>query len=215
MMLRLQIVMVVVSGLISGCGQVSVFGKTIGEKQPAVQANVEATATPAAVVTPSVQAPPQVALQVYKVKSVTVALTPQAAVKVADDSRFNTDALLAEVKKELQSRKLLDDTDSHATTMEISLDDYAMRRTSNVILFGNIISAGTLSGTMRLRNGEGSELQMRRIDAGAQVSIPANGESTNPLGTLYRQFSVLVANSLDGTKAKPIIGADGHPRAAE
>lgn len=220
-MLRVQIVLVLIAGLMAGCGQVSVFGHTIGEKQPASEAKSDSNAPHAAAATPSDQTPREQiprdqatkdqAPRAQKVKSVTLVLTPQATAKVVDDSRFNADALLAAIKTEFQSRKLLDDTDSHASTAEISLDNYAMQPTSNVILFGNIISNGKLGGTIKLRDPQGNDLPNRRIDAEARVSIPANGETTNPLGPLYRQFAVMTGDLLTGTQAKPD-ATDQRPR---
>jgi hypothetical protein len=202
--------LVLVAGLLSGCGQVAVFGHTIGDKQP-TEVAAESAAKPAATASPAQTASTQVP-KIPMLKLVTVVVAPQAAAKVAADPKFNADALLAAVKSELQTRKLLNDADAHASVAQISVDDYALRPTSNAIVFGNIISAGILNATMQLRDEHGNEVQNLRIEAAAQVSIPANGTSTNPLVRLYREFAITTANTLDGTPPKPIIGADQHPR---
>ena len=203
MKIRYVMLLPLIAGTLAGCGDVIVFGHTVHEAHPASEVKAEPTATPKAAVTPRVQV----------VKTVTLVLAAQAAAKVVDDSRFNADALLAEIKSELQSRKLLDDADLHSSgTAEISIDDYAMRPTSNVILFGNIISAGTLSGDVRVRDAQGNELPDRRIEAETRVSIPASGESANPLAPLYRQFAVMTANSLAGTPTKSSATQDQPPR---
>jgi hypothetical protein len=216
--------------MLAGCGQVSVFGHTIGEKQvpqdsadrngsepvkaepikaePPNASTVAETAPATTVAKQAVTIP-----TIQKVKSVTLVLTPQAAAKVADDPRFNADALLAAIKSELQSRKVLDGNDSHVTAMaEISIDEYSMRPTSNAILFGNIISNGTLNGSVRLRDEQGNDLPGYRVEAVTRVSIPASGESKNPLGPLYREFAIMTGHALDGTKPKEKVGADQHPR---
>jgi hypothetical protein len=187
------------------------FGHTIGEEHPASAVKTEPTVTsaasPAAAATPKDQAP-----QVQRVSSVTIVITPQAATKVDIDSRFSADALLLAIKTELQTRKLFDDPDSGASgAAVISIDDYSMQPTSNVILFGNIISAGTLNGDIRMRDGQGNDLPNRRVEAKARVSIPANGESKNPLEPLYRQFAVNIANNLAGTP-KAADTPDQRPR---
>jgi hypothetical protein len=69
-----------------------------------------------------------------------------------------------------------------------------------------------LTGTLRLRDAHGNELVSRQIKAESRVSIPATGETPVPLASLYRQFAELTAHTLAGTKAKPTIGADQHPR---
>jgi hypothetical protein len=210
-MLKLQTVPLLLLGAIAGCGQVVMFGHTIGEEHPASTVKAEPTVTsaasPAAAATPKNQAP-----QVQRVNSVTIVITPQAATKVDIDSRFSADALLLAIKAELQTRKLFDDLDSGASgAAVISIDDYSMQPTSNVILFGNIISAGTLNGDIRMRDGQGNDLPNRRVEAKARVSIPANGESKNPLEPLYRQFAVNIANNLAGTP-KAADTPDQRPR---
>jgi hypothetical protein len=236
MMPRLQIVLILLCGSIAGCGQVSVFGHTIGEK-PASQGNAdsghaESAASEPVKPEPNKAEPPNAATMVtettvptkvasstvtlphiQKVKSVTIALTPKIAAQVADDSRFNADALLAAIKSELQTRKVLDGIDLHVNaTAEVLLDEYSLRPTSNAIVFGNIISNGTLNGSIRLLDAQGHDLSGYRVEAATRVSIPASGESKNPLGPLYREFAIMTGHALDGTKPKEKIGADQHPR---
>ena len=215
MILRLSIAMALLSGLTSGCGQVAVFGRTIGEK-PASQASAAATAAPESAA-PSAKMPASklrtdMVEPIPTIKSVTLTLAPQVAAQVADDARFNREALLTAVRSELQLRKLLNEADSRGSAVDITIDAYGMRPTSNAIVFGNIVSAGTLSGRMQLRDAQGNELPIRNIESAAQVSIPATGQSANPLARLYREFAVVTANSIDGTLPKPVIGADQHPR---
>jgi hypothetical protein len=204
-------VLIFLAGLISGCGQVVVFGHTIGEKT-ASEVNTNSTAASQDATAPSGHAPKDKTLSIPLIRSVTLVLTPQVAGQVTNDSRFDRDALLTAISSELKSRKLLDETNSHASTAEVSIEEYAMRPTSNVILFGNIISAGTLNGSIQLRDELGRDFPLRHIEADSQVSIPASGQTINPLGRLYRQFAIVTANVLDSTPPQPIIGADQHPR---
>jgi hypothetical protein len=184
------------TAMLSGCGQVAVFGHTIGENNAAPSVRTESSSTEAAT-------SPVVAPQIQTVRSVALALTPQAQAKVTEDPRFNTDALLTAIKSELQTRKVLDTNSPTNNVAEIIIDDFTMRPTSNVILFGNIISNGTIKGEIHLRDNQGSELKNFGIEAKTRLSIPANGESKNPLEPLYRQFAVMTADSLTGTVTKP------------
>jgi FlaG/FlaF family flagellin (archaellin) len=186
---------------LAGCGQVEVFGRTIGEPKSTSQAEAELVSNPANVA------------EFQKVKAVMVVLTEQATAKTAADAKFNADALLSAVKSELQSREALEDSNAQLTAVaEIAIDDYALHPTSNVVLFGQIISTGVLSGTLRVRDAQGNELSNRRIEAKARVSIPAQGESENPLGLLYREFAVQTGNTLTGKIIKPVVDDSWRPR---
>jgi hypothetical protein len=184
-----------------GCGQVAVFGRTIGEPKPTSNVDAEVASKPAAIA----------AFQ--KVRAVSVVLTEQATAKTTADAKFNVDALQGAVKSELQSREALDDSTAQVTAVaEIAIDDYALFPTSNVILFGQVISTGVLIGTLRVHDAQGNELSNRRIEAKARVSIPAKGESENPLGPLYREFAVQAGNTLTGKIIKPVEDDSWRPR---
>ena len=192
---------VLVAVSLAGCGQVAVFGRTIGEPKPSSHAEAGLPLKPAAIA------------EFQKVRAVSVVLTEQATAKVATDAKFNVDALLSAVKSELQSREALDDATAQVTAVaEIVIEDYALHPTSNVILFGQIISTGVLNGALRVRDSQGNQLSNRRVEAKARVSIPAKGESENPLGPLYREFAIQTGNTLTGKIIKPVDDDSWRPR---
>jgi hypothetical protein len=194
MMLKLQIVLLLTASLLEGCGNVAVFGHTIGEGRTSSEAKTDSTPAAQDAAIPGARA----------VKAVTLVLTPQVAAKVADDSTFKKDALLDAIKAELRSRQLFDDTDSRATaTAEISLDDFAVRPTSNAVVLGYIINDGTLSGELRVRDGDGKDLQRDRIEAKSKVTAAANRENPDFLVPLYRRFASVTGDWLAGTPSKP------------
>ncbi len=218
-MFRLHLVLLLILGLLAGCGEVVVFGHTIGEKSPVPEVVTEssganapsmsAASAPASVSTAKAVA----SATVQRVRAVTLSLTPDATAKVANDPRFTADALLAAVKSELQSRKLLDETDARAAaTAEISIDDFAVRPTSNAVIFGRIISAGRLNGDIRVRDADDKDLRSFKVEAASQVSIAASGDTPNPLGALYHRFAVLAADRLAGVASRPEQAADQHYR---
>jgi hypothetical protein len=210
MMLKVQIALVLIAALLAGCGEVIVFGHTVrgGHAASEVKADPATTTETETVASPTIQ----------RVREVTLALTPQATEKVANDSRFNADALLDAIKSELQSRRLfdvngLDVTDSRASvTAEISIDDYALRPMTNFVLFGSTANVGTLSGNLVLRDEHGNELQRRRIEAQARISIPESGAAENLLRPLYHEFAVAAVNSLGGAQVKSTAALDQPPR---
>jgi hypothetical protein len=179
-----------VLGLLAGCGKVVVFGHVIGEERTATE--VSAQPAPAlATETKSTESTPRPAPATGRaVSDVTVQITPQAA-----DERFHSAALTEAIKNELSSRRLLN-PDAYATA-EVSIDGVKIEPASNAVLFGYVISNGTLNGELLVREaGAGSPPQ--RIDARAKLSIAANGTTKEPLDPLYRRFAVLTADRLAG-----------------
>ena len=109
--------------------------------------------------------------------------------------------------------KLLDETNSGARgTAEISIDDFAVRPTSNAVIFGRIISAGTLNADIRVRDADGRDLRSLKVEAASQVSVAASGDTQDPLGALYHRFAVLAADRLAGVVSRPEQAADQHYR---
>lgn len=141
----------------------------------------------------------------HVVKAVNITITPEAAAKVSGDtSRFTADALRDAITAELKSRKLLDDQNPQASgTAEVIVDDLATRPTTNVILFGYKMLAGTLEGDIRVTGATGGDSTGSRIVAQSKLTIAAAGDDKNPLGPLYRRFAVLAADRLAGVDSKP------------
>jgi hypothetical protein len=141
----------------------------------------------------------------HAVKAVNLTITPEAAAKVTGDtSRFAADALLAAIKAELKSRKLLDDQDPDASgTAEVIVDRLATRPTTNAIVFGYKMLAGTLEGDIRVTGLPGGESIGSRIVAESKLTLAASGDDKNPLGPLYRRFAVLAADRLAGVTSQP------------
>jgi hypothetical protein len=200
---KLQVALLSTVCLLAGCGEVIVFGHTVHEGHPSTEDKTASTSKPVAAASARFQA----------VNVATLVLTPQARAEAVKNSRFDEHSLLDAITGELRSRKLLDATDVHANgTVQISIDKIEVRPVSNVILFGQVISAGTLSGNVRVRDGQDSDLRSFRIEADSRLSIAANGEDLNPLKPLYRRFAALAGDSLAGTPGKSSESPDQVPR---
>jgi hypothetical protein len=172
--------------------------------QPAA-AGADASAPAAAVAPAATRVAARAPAITHAVKAVNITVTPEAAAKVTGDaSRFAADALLDAIRTELKARKLLDEESPQASgTAEIIVDDLATRPTSNAILFGYKMLAGTLEGDVRVTGAEGTESTGSRIIAESKLTVAANGNDKNPLGPLYRRFAVLAADRLAGVESRP------------
>jgi hypothetical protein len=194
--------------LLTGCGQVAVFGHTIGERGTAAEVKHDA-GTPQAKQSVS---KPVASAAVHVVKAVALSLTAQTMATTANDSRFNADALNTAIRSELLKRKLLDETNINAETAAISIDALTVQPKSNAVVFGYILSTGKLSGDMQVHLADAADMRTFRLDAETQLSIAANGKDPNPLGPLYRRFAVLVGDSLSGTVSKQDVPSNQNPR---
>jgi hypothetical protein len=135
---------------------------------------------------------------------VTVALTLPAQEEAAADRRFKQDDVVAAIESEFRARELLAEGDVKAErTVAIIIDDFATRPSSNAVIFGNVISEGTLTGSIDVRDTTGKQLQTFLIIAKSRLVTPASGEDNHALHALYEKFANLAVDSLSGTTGKP------------
>jgi hypothetical protein len=210
---------------LSGCGQWVVFGHTYGG-EPAAQQAVPPQPTPAPQpaapgsagaqstgVAPSADQPrapetpprqPTPGPSRSPLKGVTVTLALPAQEQAATDGRLKEDAVAAAIESELRAHKLLAEDDAKAErTMAIVIDDFAIRPTSNTVIFGYVINEGTLTGTVDVHGTSGQQLQTFQITAKSRLVIPASGEDDHALRTLYNKFANLTVDKLSAATSKP------------
>jgi hypothetical protein len=211
---------------LSGCAGWVVFGHTIEGKPPVVapaatQPPPESEPPPAAEPAP----PPATANALTAVqpnpatqpaptsptspdapllKAVTVTFTPAAQQKIAAEPQFQQAMLLTTIENDLHAHNLLAANDPHARgTLEISIDDFATRSTSNAVVFGYILGTGTLTANMEMRTAAGEDPKDTRVTAESRVAKSVNGGQANPFEPLYRRFAAATVNSLTGATAQP------------
>lgn len=223
-MLKRLIACALMFPLLSGCGQVMVFGHVIGERPDAAAVmptdSSSATApdapmTSAASSTAEPRSAHEQPAATHVVSTVNLIVAPSAASGSPADSMFATAALLDAIKAELTARGLLDEhaPGASAGTAEIQIDEVTTRPTVNAVVFGRQMLAGTLTGAIHLMGANGDALPDSRLVAEARLGIPVDGSDKNPLGPLYKRFATLAADRLAGVQSKPVnVSADGQPR---
>jgi hypothetical protein len=205
--------------MLSGCVQWVVFGHTIGQDAPAstvaaVPAVPAAPAIPAAcaAVVPQAPMPPAPASQLQaktpvadvKLRAANLSFSPDAKEKIGTDPRFSGDALFAAINTGFRSHALIQASgDTRAGgTVEIVIDDFAIRPTSNAVILGYVLSTATLTGKVAVRDAGGRELRHFKIRANARLAAPANGEQPQSLDALYSRFTDLTVSRLTGVPIK-------------
>jgi hypothetical protein len=137
-------------------------------------------------------------------RGVTVTLTLPAQEKAATDRRFKEDAVAAAIENELRARKLLAEDDAKAErTVAVVIDDFATQPTSNAVIFGYVVSEGTLTGDVDVRATSGQQLQAFQVTAKSRLVMPASGEDNHALHALYNKFAKLAVDGLAGATSKP------------
>jgi hypothetical protein len=175
------LVLVILGGL-AACTHLTMPGHTVKDESP--------VGAPAANAVPAATGLP--------IARVAVELTPAARQQTDEDERFNTDGLRDAVIAELRSRGLLDL--AHADTgraLVIRLEEFGVRATSNIVMFGRLASTGVLDGQARIRGGN-SEAREFRVRAEVAMQITRDGKDKNPLKPLYRGFAEQFVDTLVG-----------------
>jgi hypothetical protein len=146
------------------------------------------------------------------VKAVTLTLTSQAAGKAGSDPRFKEGVLLDALEHTLRARKLLDEKDPTASgSLEVSIEDFATRATTNAVVLGYNLGTGTLAGDVTIRDAAGKKVRSFPIRAHSRLASLASDDKASAssdkaasgLGPLYHRFAKLTANGVAGTEEKP------------
>lgn len=201
-MIRLLTALFVSLAMLTGCGEVVVFGHVVRENPPNTEG---ASSKPAAAPNPTVaasatSAPATDGSSAVLLRAVHVTLLPESQ---AGDSSVDAPALLDAIRTELRSRKLLDEQNPAGGTAEVLIESATTRPTVNAVLFGYQPMAGTLIGELRLNSASGEERPASRIVAETRFTIAADSPDKNPLAPLYRRFAVLAADQLTGVASTP------------
>lgn len=233
---RLWLLSVVSVALLAGCGRVVVFGHVLGEgkgaevEQPADDAT---SASPAAGPASTASAassgakpepgagdaaarkgPRNAAAAVPALKSIALKVAPQATDNVASDIPFVPEQLLEALRTELRVRKLLDENNPQLTgTAEVQVSEVSVRPSTNAVLFGYKMMAGTLIGDVHFSGIASNTPPDLHVLADTRLTIAVDNEKKEPLGPLYRRFALLMADQLQGVESKPDPGTvGGQPR---
>ncbi len=211
--MRISLLMILTLGLLGACTRVTVFGHTVKEG-PARAARTTAPASPDAPA--ASRSSPAAQPGQPQITRVALEFTPAAQKQVDDDERFNSEALREAIIAELRSRQLLDlEKPGAGRVAVIQMDEFSVRATSNVVLFGYLPSAGVLVGAVRIREAGGGEARQLHVRAEIALNISQRGTDRNPLQNLYSGFARRFADELTATPPPQPQGqsrADGMTR---
>lgn len=199
----IQLFLLLAITLLSGCGEVTVFGHVVREGHSKTEVKGEpASNTTSQAATSSSNSSSnsskssETAPPIRLIKAVTLLMTPEVTAALAKDHRLNTNELLTVIRAELHSRKLLDADASSSVTLMVYIDQYELHANTNFVIFGSTPHTGTLAGNLTLRDSQDNDVPLSHVEAYSRISVPESGETPDLLQPLYKQFALTVANAL-------------------
>ena len=235
--MRRLIVVLASAMALSGCAGWVVFGHKIGEKPAPVA--VDPSRTTSTPPTPAAAASsPQIVASNTQVTSITqvapvapvtqvAPVTPNAAQRAAvsavevfvasaaqpkTSSHFDVEAVRAAVEDELRSRGLLSagTAATDARKIQLLVEDVSVRRMTNAVVMGRVISSAKLTAHVTVRDSAGHELQSYQAVADTKLSRAADSRKGDDLSPLYRHLATLAVNGLEGAPPKPATASSAN-----
>ncbi len=179
--MRNGLLVIVALGLLAACERVTVFGRA-GENESA----------------PAVSSASALVQSAQPITRFAVEFTPAAQKQVDDDERFNSIDLRDAIVAELTARQLVNLQPGSGRAAVLQVDEFSVRTTSNVVIFGRVSSAGVLGGVIRIRDSGGGDASELRTRAEISMKVSRTGADRNPLKNLYKGFAKQLANDLTG-----------------
>lgn len=132
------------------------------------------------------------------VAAVLIKFTAEAQQQMQDEPRFTARALREAVLEELGSRGLLREG-STGNLVDLQVDQFSLRNTSNVVVFGSIATAGKLGAVLDMQTAAASPLKRAEVRVEVALTLRKDGENPDELRKLYRRFAQAVADEIAGT----------------
>lgn len=114
---------------------------------------------------------------------------------IDDEPRFNARLLRDTIVAELTARGLLGDQ-AGGRVVDIQIDEFSLRNTSNVVVFGKVASAGKLSAVVRAQDANGGPQRQARVAAEASLSLRKDDYGPETLMRLYRRLAQAIGDEL-------------------
>lgn len=130
-----------------------------------------------------------------------VTMSPAGSAQLAENLKFDVEALRAMIQRTLEARKMLAaDGDFQMTVL---VEDIRVRSTFNAIMWGFMAGDDHLNGTVTLRRGEGNALGSFGVKTSWALGGFAGGQDSARLSWLYEEFAKKLADELIARRDAP------------
>lgn len=130
------------------------------------------------------------ATAVERVSKVSVSLTDEAKVKIADNLKFDKEQLLSHVKRALDANSiLLPEPNDSAPEMEIQVKDVRVRSNFSAVMWGFMAGSDFITGDVVLKDSMGTELDRFEVSVSYALGGLAGGQDETRMSWLYEKFA--------------------------
>lgn len=134
-----------------------------------------------------------------KAKQVSLSLNGDAQKQLADNLKFNQDALLSTVRRALEANNLMATEGDQLATIEILVTDVRVRSNFSAVMFGFMAGDDRIKGDVLVRAPNGVAAQQFSISVSYALGGLAGGQDDARMGWLYESFAKRVVEELTGT----------------
>jgi hypothetical protein len=131
-----------------------------------------------------------------KYSALNLYLNDKAQKLIADNAKFNPEALKGTLQRMLVSRNLLAVDSPYRIDVEIT--DIRARSNFSAVMFGFLAGSDSVAGTVYLRDKDGKQLGKYDVSASYALGGIAGGQDETRMGWLYEEFARLAVNELTG-----------------
>lgn len=200
-MIRRAAVLLLVAALLPGCAKVTVFGHEIGGERTRAQREVSQAG--------AVAAAPDAGVATSRVAAVLIQYTDAAQQQMQEEPRFTARALREAVLEEFNARGLIEDASGGVASIQV--DEFSLRNSSNVVVFGSIATLGKLGARLEVQGPGGSSVRKSSVRVEASLTLRKDGENPEELKKLYRRFAQAIADELTGAPRSVVEDGDVRP----
>ena len=131
---------------------------------------------------------------------VSLTLSKDASAQLAENVKFNTDELLAHIKKVMGARQMLgESSEEELPTIQITITDIRVRSNFSAVMWGALAGNDHIVGDVIAQDNTGRQLQKFEVSASYALGGIRGGQEDTRMGWLYETFSEELVNALTGT----------------
>ena len=124
----------------------------------------------------------------------TVEMSPDARTQLADNVKFDIDALTSTMRRTLEGRGLVTSEGDHR--LKVVVNDIRVRSTFNAVMWGFMAGNDHLQGDAIVMNLEGEPVYEFGASASYALGGFGGGQDSSRMNWLYEEFSEMIADEL-------------------
>jgi hypothetical protein len=124
----------------------------------------------------------------------TVEMSPNAKLQLADNVKFDINALRSTLLRTLEGNSLIAENGDYR--LKVVVNDIRVRSTFNAVMWGFMAGNDHLTGDVIVLNLAGEPIDNFEASASYALGGVGGGQDTSRMNWLYEEFSEMVANEL-------------------